>query len=153
MENLIDGRAIAGELNKETQERIDLLRRRGVQAQIVFVRVGEDAASRAYVTMKEQTGRALGLRSTTHVLARETTQADLLRLIAELNDDPAVHGILVQAPLPGHIDAPAVFNFVGPRKDVDGFHPINVGKLMLGDRSGFIPCTPAGVHELLIRTG
>lgn len=103
--------------------------------------------------MKERTSAELGLKSVTHVLPEATSQADLLTLVAQLNGDRAVHGILVQAPLPRHVDAPTVFAAVDPRKDVDGFHPVNVGKLMLGDEGGFVPCTPGGVHELLIRTG
>lgn len=153
MDNLLDGRVMAARINEETKAGVSAARVRGLQPQIVFVRVGEDPASRVYVGMKERTSLELGLLSTTRVLGEETTQDELLRLVAELNADPAVHGILVQAPLPRHIDAPRVFAAVDPAKDVDGFHPINVGKLMLGDTSGFVPCTPAGVHELLIRSG
>jgi methylenetetrahydrofolate dehydrogenase (NADP+)/methenyltetrahydrofolate cyclohydrolase len=94
----------------------------------------------------------LGIASSTQVLPEATPEAELLRLIDRLNADPQVHGILVQAPLPRHLSAPRVYARVAPEKDVDGFHPVNVGKLMLGDPSGFIPCTPAGVHELLIRS-
>lgn len=153
MQNLIDGRAIAAELNGETRQRADALRARGVQPQIAFVRVGEDPASKVYVGMKERTSGELGLVSKTHVLAESTTQAELLALLGRLNADAEVHGILVQAPLPKHIDAPTIFASVNPGKDVDGFHPVNVGKLMLGDEGGFVPCTPGGVHELLIRSG
>ncbi len=153
MENLIDGRAIAGQLNEDTRVRVDALRARGIQPHLVFIRVGEDPASKVYVGMKERTSSALGLRSTTQVLPEFTPAADLLRLVDGFNRDASVHGILVQAPLPGHLDAPTVFAAVDPRKDVDGFHPMNVGKLMLGDASGFVPCTPGGVHELLIRSG
>ncbi len=103
--------------------------------------------------MKERTSGELGLKSTTHVLPEATSQSDLLALVARLNADTSVHGILVQAPLPRPIDAPTIFSAVDPRKDVDGFHPVNVGKLMLGDGGGFVPCTPGGVHELLIRSG
>lgn len=153
MNNLIDGRAIAACINEETKVGVAAARLRGIQPQIVFVRVGEDPASKVYVGMKERTSVELGLRSTTRALPESTSQSELLRLIAQLNADPAVHGILVQAPLPRAIDAPTVFAAVDPAKDVDGFHPLNVGKLMLGDTTGFVPCTPAGVHELLIRTG
>ena len=153
MDNLIDGRAIGAQLNVETRERVAALAGRGIQPHIVFVRVGEDPASKVYVGMKERTSVELGLRSTTRVLAEDTPQADLLRLIDSLNADASVHGILVQAPLPRHIDSPTVFATVDPEKDVDGFHPVNVGKLMLGDTTGFVPCTPGGVHELLIRSG
>jgi methylenetetrahydrofolate dehydrogenase (NADP+)/methenyltetrahydrofolate cyclohydrolase len=153
MDNLIDGRAIAAELNGETRQRVVALASRGIQPHIAFVRVGEDPASKVYVGMKERTSGDLGLKSTTHVLPDATSQSDLLSLVERLNADRTVHGILVQAPLPRHIDAPTIFTAVDPRKDVDGFHPVNVGKLMLGDAGGFVPCTPGGVHELLIRSG
>lgn len=153
MTNLIDGRAIAEQIHTETAHRIGVLKSRGVQAGLAFVRVGEDPASRVYVGMKEKTSERLGIKSTTTVLPDSTTQAELLALIATLNADTGVHGILVQAPLPAHIDQAVIFAAVSPAKDVDGFHPVNVGKLMLGDTTGFMPCTPAGVHELLIRSG
>ncbi|MEN9572413.1 MAG: methylenetetrahydrofolate dehydrogenase/methenyltetrahydrofolate cyclohydrolase [Verrucomicrobiota bacterium] len=153
MTNLIDGRAIAEQLHTETAHRIAALKTRGVQPGLAFVRVGEDPASRVYVGMKEKTSQRLGIQSTTTVLPDTTTQAELLALIAQLNADPSCHGILVQAPLPAHIDQATIFAAVSPAKDVDGFHPVNVGKLMLGDPTGFLPCTPAGVHELLIRSG
>ncbi len=94
----------------------------------------------------------LGIHSKTHVLPEDTTDKDLIRFVAGLNADATVHGILVQAPLPGHIDSAAIFNTISPGKDVDGFHPVNMGKLLLGDTDGFVPCTPAGVQELLLRT-
>ncbi len=153
MNNLINGRAIAEQLHAETTQRIAALKARGVLPSLAFVRVGEDPASRVYVGMKEKTSERLGIKSTTTVLPEETTQAALIDLIARLNADPDCHGILVQAPLPSHIDQATIFASVAPAKDVDGFHPVNVGKLMLGDPTGFIPCTPAGVHELLIRSG
>lgn len=153
MTNLIDGRAIAEQIHAETAQRIAALTARGVQAGLAFVRVGEDPASRVYVGMKEKTSQRLGIKSTTTVLPEATTQAELLALIAKLNADSGIHGVLVQAPLPSHIDQAVIFAAVSPAKDVDGFHPVNVGKLMLGDPTGFVPCTPAGVHELLIRSG
>lgn len=151
-DNLIDGRAIAELIHQETAGRIGALRLRGVLPGLVFVRVGEDPASRVYVEMKGKMSARLGIASQTHVLSAQTSESDLLQLIDGLNRDPAVHGILVQAPLPGHINSAHVYSAVLPSKDVDGFHPVNVGKLMLGDPSGFIPCTPAGIHELLIRS-
>src|ERR1051325_5399219 len=152
MNNLIDGRAIAEQIHAETTERIAQLKARGVQPGLAFVRVGEDPASKVYVGMKEKTSTRLGIRSTTNVLSESATEAELLALIRQLNGDSTVHGILVQAPLPKQINQATVFATVSPNKDVDGFHPLNVGKLMLGDPSGFVPCTPAGVHELLIRS-
>ncbi len=150
--NLIDGRAIAEQIHSETKARVEALAAKGVQPGLAFVRVGEDPASRVYVGMKEKKSAELGINSTTTVLKDETTQEELLKLIHELNADDSVHGILVQAPLPKHISEATVFETVSPCKDVDGFHPQNVGKLMLGDDDGFKPCTPAGVHELLIRS-
>lgn len=151
--NLIDGRAIAGQIHAETAQRISALKARGIEPGLAFVRVGEDPASRVYVGMKEKTSAQLGIRSVTHVLPEQTSEAELLKLITQLNADKNTHGILVQAPLPAHINQATVFATVSPAKDVDGFHPVNVGKLMLGDTTGFLPCTPAGVHELLIRSG
>ncbi len=152
MQNLIDGRAIAADVHSETLRRAQELQRRGIQPGIVFVRVGEDPASQVYVGMKERKARELGIRSETLVLPEATSQADLLALIDRLNADPSWHGILVQAPLPRHIDQAVIYAAVDPRKDVDGFHPLNVGRLLLGDEGGFMPCTPAGVHQLLIRS-
>ena len=153
MSNLIDGRAIAADIHRETSIRVADLRQRGVQPGLAFLRVGEDPASQVYVGMKEKKALELGIVSHTTVLPEATTQADLLARIDRLNTDPACHGILVQAPLPAHIDSAAIYASVSPEKDVDGFHPVNVGRLLLGDGGGFLPCTPAGVHELLVRTG
>ena len=153
MSNLIDGRAIAAQIHSETGQRVAALKARGVVPGLVFIRVGEDPASQVYVSMKEKRAEELGFRSRTLVLPEATSQESLLELIRSLNDDPQWHGILVQAPLPRHMDQAVVFAEVSPRKDVDGFHPLNVGKLMLGDPTGFVPCTPGGVHELLIRSG
>ncbi len=150
--NLIDGRAIAEQIHQETAQRVAALAARGIHPGLVFVRVGEDPASRVYVGMKEKTSARLGIVSKTYALPVTTPESELLELIARLNADPAVHGILVQAPLPRHISETTVYAAVTPKKDVDGFHPENVGKLMLGDPSGFRPCTPAGIHELLIRS-
>jgi methylenetetrahydrofolate dehydrogenase (NADP+)/methenyltetrahydrofolate cyclohydrolase len=152
-DNLIDGRAIAEQIHQETSQRIAALKTRGVQPGLAFVRVGEDPASQVYVGMKERASLRLGLFSLTHVLPEAITQADLLKLISQLNADARIHGILVQAPLPRHINATDIYSSVLPSKDVDGFHPVNVGKLMLGDSTGFVPCTPAGIRELLIRSG
>lgn len=152
MSNLIDGRAIASLVHAQTAARVAALRARGIQPGLVFVRVGEDPASQVYVGMKEKKAAELGFRSQTTVLPANTAQADLLTLLDQFNADPQWHGILVQAPLPPTMDAPGVYRHVSPAKDVDGFHPINVGKLSLGDPSGFVPCTPGGIQELLIRS-
>lgn len=150
---LIDGKAIASQIHELTSSKVTQLKSRGIQPHIVFVRVGEDPASQAYVGMKDKMGKQLGLLTTTKIFPENTTEQELLAFIGQLNADQSVHGILVQAPLPSHISETVVFTHVLPVKDVDGFHPMNVGKLLLGDNSGFRPCTPAGVHELLIRSG
>ena len=152
MSNLIDGRAIAAAVHAETATRVGILRSRGIQPGLAFIRVGEDPASQVYVGMKEKRAAELGIRSATTVLPAATPQSELLALIDRLNVDPQWHGILVQAPLPRPIDAHVVFSRVAPSKDVDGFHPVNVGKLSLGDPTGFVPCTPGGIQELLVRS-
>src|SRR3954469_9374680 len=149
---LIDGRAIAEAFQIETAQRAKNLKGRGIQPGLAFVRVGEDPASQVYVGMKERMAERLAIHSLTYVLPSDTSEEELLVLIDKLNKDPNFHGILVQAPIPNHIDSTKIYSAVSPHKDVDGFHPINVGKLLLGDTSGFVPCTPAGVHELLIRS-
>ena len=151
--NLIDGRAIAQEVHAETESRVATLKLAGVEPGLVFIRVGEDPASKVYVGMKERTAARLGIRSDTTVLPENTPETGLLELLGKLNADASVHGVLVQAPLPVHIDETNVFSAVSPAKDVDGFHPLNAGKLMSGEGGGFVPCTPGGVHELLIRSG
>lgn len=152
-DNLIDGRAIAEQIHADTAQRVAVLKQRGVQPGLMFVRVGEDPASRVYVGMKERTSAKLGIHSETLVLNADTDESQLLGILRELNADRRFHGILVQAPLPRQISEQVVYATVAPAKDVDGFHPVNVGKLMLGATDGFRPCTPAGVHELLIRSG
>ena len=151
--NLIDGKAVARELLGDLAGRIAQLKKRGVAPGLAFVRVGEDAASKVYVGRKEKACQELGIASETHVLPETATQDELLKLLDTLNASAKLHGILVQAPLPRQIDSTAIYAYVSPRKDVDGFHPLNVGKLMLGDSSGFHPCTPAGIRELLKRSG
>ncbi len=150
---LIDGRAIAAQILHELAGRSAGLKSRGVTPGLAFVRVGEDPASKVYVGRKEKCCAELGLFSETHVLPEKTSEAELLALIAKLNSDARLHGILVQAPLPKHIRESKIYSAVLPEKDVDGFHPVNVGKLMLGDTTGFRPCTPAGIVELLARSG
>ena len=148
---LIDGRAIAEEFHIETAERAKALKGRGIQPGLAFVRVGEDPASQVYVGMKERMAERLAIHSVTYVLPEKTSEAELLALIEKLNKDPNIHGILVQAPIPNHINSAKIYSAVSAHKDVDGFNPVNVGKLLLGDTTGFVPCTPAGVHELLIK--
>ena len=152
-DNVIDGRAIAAQIQRELAQRVAELRQRGIIPGLAFVRVGEDPASKVYVGRKEKACAELGIFSETHVLPENTSEAELLALICKLNADSRLHGILVQAPLPKHIRESVIYSTVSPQKDVDGFHPVNVGKLMLGDATGFRPCTPAGIMELLARSG
>lgn len=150
--NLIDGRAISVQLIEELRGEIAALKRRGIQPGLAFVRVGDDPASKVYVGRKEKACAELGITSETHLLPETASETELLQLIERLNVDPKLHGILVQAPLPKQIRSEMIYSSVAPGKDVDGFHPLNVGKLMLGDLSGFVPCTPAGIQELLVRS-
>jgi methylenetetrahydrofolate dehydrogenase (NADP+)/methenyltetrahydrofolate cyclohydrolase len=150
---LIDGRVIARQLQDELAGRIAALKSRGIQPGLAFVRVGEDPASKVYVGRKEKACADLGIFSKTHVLEEIASEAELLKLIKQLNADMRIHGILVQAPIPKHIHSENVYSAVRPDKDVDGFHPVNMGKLLLGDHTGFVACTPAGIMELLSRTG
>jgi len=149
---LIDGRRIAAEIHQETKVRVDACIRSGIQPQICFIRVGEDPASQAYVGMKDRKAEELGIATQTQVLEESTSEQELLELLEQFNEDPGIHGILVQAPLPAHISETRIFASVSPDKDVDGFHPQNVGKLLLGSEDGFKPCTPAGIQQLLIRS-
>ncbi|MGO9478121.1 MAG: bifunctional 5,10-methylenetetrahydrofolate dehydrogenase/5,10-methenyltetrahydrofolate cyclohydrolase [Limisphaerales bacterium] len=151
--NVIDGRAVAAQVQRELAQRVAELNQRGVRPGLAFVRVGEDPASRVYVGRKEKACAELGIFSETHVLPEATTEGELLALLTRLNADPRLHGILVQTPVPKHIREAVVSATILPQKDVDGFHPVNVGKLMLGDPTGFQPCTPAGIVELLVRSG
>jgi len=149
---ILDGRAVAAQIQHELAGRIAALKTRGVAPGLAFVRVGEDPASKVYVGRKEKACAELGIFSEMHVLPERTSEIELLALLAKLNADPRLHGILVQAPLPKQIRESVVYATVSPQKDVDGFHPVNVGKLMLGDPAGFQPCTPAGIRELLVRS-
>ncbi len=150
---MIDGRAIAALIQRELAQRVAELKKHGTVPGLAFVRVGEDPASKVYVGRKEKACAELGVVSETHVLPENTSEAELLALLGKLNSAAHLHGILVQAPLPRQIRESVVYATVLPQKDVDGFHPVNVGKLMLGDTTGFKPCTPAGVVELLVRSG
>jgi methylenetetrahydrofolate dehydrogenase (NADP+)/methenyltetrahydrofolate cyclohydrolase len=150
---LIDGAAIAAQIRSEVARDVQALATRGIVPGLTVVLVGEDPASAVYVANKEKFAKQAGMRGDTIRLAASTSQAELLALVERLNADPAVHGILVQMPLPSHIDPDVVIRHIDPRKDVDGFHPVNVGKLLIGHTDGFLPCTPAGVIELLLRSG
>jgi methylenetetrahydrofolate dehydrogenase (NADP+)/methenyltetrahydrofolate cyclohydrolase len=149
----IDGAAIAAAIRVEVARDTAALAARGVVPGLHVVLVGDDPASAVYVANKEKFAREAGMRGETLRLPATTTQAELLAVVERLNGDPAVHGILVQMPLPAAIDPDVVIRHIDPRKDVDGFHPVNVGKMLIGHTDGFLPCTPAGVIELLVRSG
>lgn len=149
----IEGAEIAKKVHLETQERIAALLARGIKPGLAVVLVGDDPASRAYVRSKDKRAAELGLHSVKYELAATTTQDELLSIVRDLNADPAVHGILVQSPPPKHINEQAIVESIDPRKDVDGFHPINVAKLALEDPSGFVPCTPLGCIRLIEESG
>ncbi|HET9418987.1 MAG TPA: tetrahydrofolate dehydrogenase/cyclohydrolase catalytic domain-containing protein [Chthoniobacterales bacterium] len=149
MTNVIDGRAIAEKVYVDLRREIAQLKSRGVTPGIAVVLVGDNPASRAYIRSKDRMSRELGLHSVKLELPAATTQEELLGRIDHLNRDPAIHGILVQSPPPPQIDEASVVRALDPRKDVDGFHPVNVAKLVLGDATGFVPCTPLGVQRLL----
>ena len=150
---IIDGTAIGKQIREELKAEVAALKAQGVVPGLTVVLVGEDPASQVYVRMKGKAADELGMKSDTIRLPADTPEADLLALLDRLNADRAVHGILVQLPLPGHMDSSKVLLRMSPEKDVDGFHPVNVGKLVIGDRTAFRPCTPAGVQELLVRSG
>ncbi|CAN5185836.1 bifunctional methylenetetrahydrofolate dehydrogenase/methenyltetrahydrofolate cyclohydrolase FolD [soil metagenome] len=150
---LLDGRAIALRVRERVAADTSDLLARGVRPGLAVVLVGNDPASEVYVRSKGRASEEAGMHSVTVTLPAETTQEDLLAHVTALNADPAIHGILVQMPLPPQIDAEAVIHAVAPEKDVDGFHPVNVGKLLAGDQSGFVPCTPAGVVVMLEEGG
>lgn len=154
MSNLIDGKAIAAEVNAATAEEVrELKEKHGVCPGLAVILAGDNPASQVYVSRKVKMCAELGIRSEKIVLPKEVTQEELLEVVARLNADPEIHGILVQSPPPPQIDEQAVVNAISPAKDVDCFHPQNVGRVLLGDRSGFLPCTPWGVTVLLERSG
>ncbi|PYJ37386.1 MAG: bifunctional methylenetetrahydrofolate dehydrogenase/methenyltetrahydrofolate cyclohydrolase FolD [Verrucomicrobia bacterium] len=152
MATLINGRAIAEKVYVDLRREIAGLKEKGVTPGLAVILVGDNPASRAYVRSKDKMCRELGLHSVKLELAESTTQAELLARVEEFNRDPSVHGILVQSPPPEHIDEAAIVRALDPRKDVDGFHPENVAKLVLDDPSGFVPCTPLGVQRLLLES-
>ncbi len=150
---IIDGTAIGKQIREELKAEVQDMCKRGIVPGLTVVLVGEDPASQVYVRMKGKAADELGMKSDTIRLPADTPEKDLLALLDKLNADRKVHGILVQLPLPKHMDSSKVLLRMSPDKDVDGFHPVNVGKLVIGDRTAFRPCTPAGVQELLLRSG
>ncbi|RYD47716.1 MAG: bifunctional 5,10-methylenetetrahydrofolate dehydrogenase/5,10-methenyltetrahydrofolate cyclohydrolase [Verrucomicrobiaceae bacterium] len=153
MSSVIDGKAVAAAVLEECRSEVAELKAKGITPGLAVVLVGDDPASHVYVGSKVRTCGDLGLYSRKIVLPAETTQEELLAVVQELNADPAIHGILVQSPPPKHIDEEAIIRALDPRKDVDGFHPENVAKLALEDKTGFAPCTPAGSMRLLAAAG
>jgi methylenetetrahydrofolate dehydrogenase (NADP+) / methenyltetrahydrofolate cyclohydrolase len=152
MAKLIDGRVIAERVYVDLRREIAELKAKGITPGLAVVLVGDDPASSAYVRSKDKMCRELGLHSVKLELPASTTQTELLRRVGELNADPSIHGTLVQSPPPKHIDEAAIVRALDPRKDVDGFHPENIAKLVLDDPAGFVPCTPLGVQRLLIES-
>ena len=150
---IISGTEIARQIREELKQEIaELKDKHNLTPGLATILVGEDPASQVYVGQKEKTSLALGIYSERHDLPADTSEEELLSLIDKLNKDPKIHGILVQLPLPKHINETRVLYAIDPKKDVDGFHPVNVGKLMIGEPD-YLPCTPHGIQQLLIRSG
>jgi methylenetetrahydrofolate dehydrogenase (NADP+) / methenyltetrahydrofolate cyclohydrolase len=145
----MDGKAVAARIRGKAAEDVEQLRRREVVPGLTVVLVGDNPASAVYVSSKAKACEEAGMRGETIRMPATTSQAELLGVVDRLNADPRVHGILIQMPLPGQIDADAVLRRIDPAKDVDGFHPVNVGKMLIGEADAFVPCTPAGVMVLL----
>src|SRR6185312_7589831 len=148
---LIDGIAIGKEIREEIKQRVDVLKEQGCQPGLAVILVGDNQASRTYVSNKEKSSVAAGMKSVLIELPENVSEADLLDQVIRLNNDDTIHGILVQLPLPNHIDENLVIEAIDPSKDVDGFHPINVGKMIIGQRA-YLSCTPYGIIKLLERT-
>ncbi len=150
---LIKGAEVAAQIREELKQEIaDLKAKHNVVPGLVTVLVGADPASQVYVGQKEKTSKELGIYSERYDLPEKTSQKELIDLIVKLNNDPKINGILVQLPLPKHLNEEQVLMTIDPKKDVDGFHPVNVGRLMIGEPD-YLPCTPAGIQQLLIRSG
>jgi methylenetetrahydrofolate dehydrogenase (NADP+) / methenyltetrahydrofolate cyclohydrolase len=152
MARIIDGKAIAQEMQEEMKAEVEELKRKGITPGLAVILVGDDPASRTYVRSKEKACERLGLFSDVYRLPETTPEGDLIALVDELNLRKDIHGILIQIPLPGHIDENRMILRINPDKDVDGLHPVNVGKLVIG-KPGFLPCTPLGCKVLLERSG
>lgn len=151
MYQLIDGKAISTALKEELKLKVGALKEQGIEPCLAVILVGEDPASTVYVNNKKKACEFIGIKSLSYELAESTTEEELIALIEKLNEDDKVNGILVQLPLPKHINEDAVIRAISPKKDVDGFHPESVGKLCIGQK-GFVSCTPAGIIELLKRS-
>ena len=152
MANLIDGKKISKEIKDELKAKVEQYKKEGKECSLAVIQVGNDSASSVYVGNKKKACEYIGIGSVSYELPEETSEQELLDLIAKLNNDKKINGILCQLPLPKHIDEDKVINSISPEKDVDGFHPQSVGSLVIG-QSGFVSCTPAGIIELLKRSG
>jgi len=152
MSRLIDGKVISNEVKERVRLEVEALANKGINTTLAVIIVGEDPASKIYVSNKKKACEALGIRSLEYALPADTTQEELLALIKTLNDEKSVNGILCQLPLPRHLDETEIINAISPEKDVDAFHPQNVGHIMIGDYD-FVPCTPAGIIEMLDHEG
>jgi len=150
--DLIKGKDVSSEIYSELSERISRLKSKGVTPGLAVILVGDDPASQVYVRNKGLKCEELGMRSITITMPGTATEADVLSKIEDLNTDPSVHGFIVQLPLPKHIDEDKIIDAIDPKKDVDGFHPVNVGNMLIG-KPGFLPATPAGVQQMLVRSG
>lgn len=151
MAKIIDGKAISAAIKDELKEQVAVYKEQGVEITLAVVKVGNDPASAVYVRNKEKACEYVGITSRTLALPEETTEEELLQIVEDLNNDSAVNGILVQLPLPKHIDESKILLAIDSNKDVDGFHPVNVGKMVIGEDT-FLPCTPAGIIEMLKRS-
>ena len=149
---IIDGKQVAADMRAELKGEVAKLKEAGIVPGLAVVLVGEDPASKSYVTAKERACEELGIYSNDNRLPADTGQAELMALVDKLNKDPKINGILVQLPLPKHLDESEVLLAIDPAKDVDGFHPVNVGKMVVGEKA-FLPCTPHGIIQLLVRSG
>lgn len=152
MAQIIDGKRIAKEIKDKLKEEVSVLKERGTKICLAVIQVGQDAASSVYVNNKKKACAYIGIDSVSYELKEATTEAELVELIEKLNRTEKVHGILVQLPLPAHIDEDRIIRTISPDKDVDGFHPVSVGRLWLGEK-GFVSCTPAGIIQLLKYSG
>lgn len=148
MATILSGKTVSARIKEEMKQEVISLKEKGITPGLAVVIVGNDPASKVYVGRKEAMCNELGMHSEKFALPEETTQEELLNLVEKLNTNREIHGILVQLPLPSHLDEKAVINAINPEKDVDAFHPVNVGKIMIGDYD-FVPCTPAGIMELI----
>lgn len=151
MAKIIDGKLISQQIKDEIKEKVCTYKEQGVEITLAVVKVGNDSASAVYVRNKEKACEYVGITSRTIAMPEETTEEELLATVKELNEDKSVNGILVQLPLPKHIDESKILLAIDSSKDVDGFHPVNVGKMVIGEET-FLPCTPAGIIEMLKRT-